>query len=174
MGVESYLHRYAKIVMCGWLRKKIRIGSKFKGLSNIPLELETHGEKPLFNVYSEYPVCKDKDGILIGLDCGWEEWLKKHDKLDDVKSKYHIPTLWELKNNFKELKVLYIFDIAVIDKHRTNRVKYVIEIQHKHSCTTKKINFIKEHTIIGYEISAQKIMEQVKLPYSISILNKWN
>ena len=56
MGVESYLHKYAKVVLCAWLRKKIRIGATFKGLNNIPISLESPKQSPMYNVYPEYPV----------------------------------------------------------------------------------------------------------------------
>jgi hypothetical protein len=55
---ESYMHKYAKTVLASWLRKKIRIGEKFKGMCNIPLKL---GDKrpPCMDIYIEYPVCMD-------------------------------------------------------------------------------------------------------------------
>lgn len=171
MGVESYLHKYAKIVVASWLRRKIKIGKNFKGLSNIFLELESPKERPMFNVYMEFPVCKDTTGIFIGLDCEWRDWLTKQGKMDNVKSKSKIPTLYELKENFKDLKVMSIYDIGIVDK---KRLKYVFEIEHKHSCSPKKIKFIKDNDLIGFEISAQKVMEQVKLPYAIECVNKWN
>lgn len=173
MGVESYLHKYAKVVVASWLRRKIRIGTKFKGLNNIPLDLKIKEKGPMFGVYTEFPVCKvidEQNNVLIGIDCTWEEWLIKQG--ESVKSKSKIPTLYELQTTFKnKLKILAIFDLVIIDE---KRLKYVFEIEHTHPSTSKKIRFIKDHGLIGYEISAQKVMEQVKLPYTITILNEWN
>lgn len=170
MGAESYLHRYAIVVMCSWLRKKIRIGPKFKGLNNIPLDLEYPKKSPMYSVYPEYPVCKDKSGCLVGLQCSWDEWLTS--KKLKVKSRSGIPSSYELKDQFKDkLKIISIFDVGVVDK---GKLKYIVEIEHTHPCTAKKIRFIESNGIIGYEISAQKVMEKCGSPYMIDTLKEWN
>jgi len=66
MPVESYMHKYAKMVLASWLRKKIRIGEKYKGLDNISLPIK--GKSPMYNVYVEYPVCclKNNPTIIVG------------------------------------------------------------------------------------------------------------
>lgn len=177
MGVESYLHKYAKVVLCAWLRKKIRIGSSFKGLNNILLTLESSKESPMYNVYQEYPVGKclispspDKE-IIVGIDVMWDEWLKEHKLEGFVRSKYSIPTIYELKELKDKIDLITVFDVSIIDN---DKLKYVFEVEHTHPCTSKKIKFINDHKIIGYELSALKIMEKVKLPYEISILRSWN
>ena len=175
MGVESYLHKYSKVVVCAWLRKKIKIGTtKFKGLNNIPLELVSPKNAPMFNVYPEYPVCKSKDKSntnIVGLDIMWKDWLTQNNLDSKVQSKSRIPTIYDLKNMTDRLEVLTIFDIGVVDD---NKLKYIFEIEHTHACTPKKIKFINEHNLIGYELSAQKVMEQVKLPYCIEVNKEWN
>ena len=177
MGIESYLHKYSKIVMCAWLRKKIKIGTtKFKGLNNIPLDLKSPKKGPMFNVYPEYPVCKNKgpnveDTSVIGLNVMWDEWLTNNNLNDKVKSKSRIPTVYELKDLSDIVEVITIFDIGVVDD---GKLKYIFEIEHTHACTPRKIKFINEHELIGYEISAQKVIEQVKLPYCIDINREWN
>ena len=101
MGVESYLHRYGKKVVASWLRKKIRIGSNFKGLSNLKMDLdfkELQQEKPMLGVYEEYPVCKDlKTNQKVGIDIKWDKWLTNNNLDSGVKSRTRIPTLYELK-----------------------------------------------------------------------------
>lgn len=172
MGVESYLHKYAKIVVASWLRKKIRIGPKFKGLSNIPLELEFPKKKPMYNVYTEFPVCKSLiDDKIIGIDVEWDKYIDEHDLQSNVRSKTKIPTIYELKDMNDKFKLLSIFDIGIVDK---GKLKYIFEIEHTHACTPRKIKFINNHKLIGYELSAQKVMEQVKLPYAIDINTSWN
>lgn len=182
MGVESYLHKYAKVVVCSWLRKKIRIGEKFKGLNNISLSLKLPKESPMYGVYPEYPVCKSllkADGCeasintnqIVGLDIMWDKWLKDNGLDAKVKSRTRIPTLYELKDMTQHLEVITIFDIGLVDE---GKLKYIFEIEHTHACTAKKIKFIEENNLIGYELSAQKVMEQVKLPFTIAINRQFN
>jgi len=176
MGVESYLHKYAKVVVCSWLRKKIRIGSNFKGLNNVELSLESKKEGPMFNVYPEYPVCKCKTSTLekvaiVGLDVMWDKWLKDNGIDDKVKSRTRIPTIYELKDMSDKLEIITVFDIGVIDE---SKLKYVFEIEHTHACELKKIKFIEDNGLFGYELSAQKVMEQVKLPFMLPINRSWN
>ena len=177
MGVESYLHKYAKVVVCSWLRKKIRIGEKFKGLNNIPLNLKLPKSSPMYSVYPEYPVCKslltakDEGPIIVGLDVMWDKWLTDNGLDDKIKSKSRIPTIYELKELTDKLETVTVFDIGIVDE---GKLKYVFEIEHTHACTTRKIKFITENKIIGYELPAQKVMEQVKLPYTVPINRQWN
>lgn len=173
MGVESYLHKYAKVVVCSWLRKKIRLGKNFKGLNNLDICLIDDAKSPMFNVFDEYPVCMCSDiddNVIIGVDVLWDVWLQENNLLDKIKSRNKIPTKFELDQLKDKLKCITIFDIGIIDQ---GKLKYVIEIKHTHPCTPKKIKFIKEHNLIGYELDAQKIMEQVKLPYTAPIENEW-
>jgi hypothetical protein len=175
MGVESYLHKYSKVVVCAWLRKKIKIGEKFKGLSNIPLRLASPKQSPMYNVYQEYPVCKslieDEKSKIVGIDVLWEDWVRDNDLKKYVKSRFSIPTVYELKELKDKIELITVFDIGVIDN---GTLKYIFELEHTHPCTAKKIKFINDHKLIGYELSAQKVMEQVKLPYAIDIRNSWN
>lgn len=177
MSVESYLHKYAKIVVASWLRKKIRIGPKFKGLNNIPLELELPKKSPMYGVYTEFPICKSfidpNNPIIVGIDITWDQYIDKYDLQSNIKSKTKIPTVYELKDlvSDNKLKILSIFDVGIVDK---GKLKYIFEIEHTHACTPKKIKFIHKHKLIGYELRAQKVMEQVKLPYAIDIKTSWN
>lgn len=172
MTVESYLHKYAKIVVAAWLRKKIRLGSTFQGLNNIPIAINTPIGTPMYNVYTEYPVCLDKnDNSIVGLQCSWTDWLDKNNV--QVHGKHNVPTFKELKDEHlkDKLKILYVFDIGIVDD---GKLKYIFEIEHTSPCTDDKIKFINDNKIIAYELSAQKIMEQVKLPYCFEPSKKWN
>lgn len=171
---ESYLHRYAKVTLSSWLRKKIRIGPNFKGLNNIDLSGASSGLSklsPMYGVYTEYPVCSDGSDQIIGLTITWSEWLTKNNIT--VNNKTNIPTVYDIKQFDKKLKVklLYVFDVAIVD---SVGIKYVFEIEHKNPSTPEKVQFLLDRKIIGYEISAQKIMEQVKLPYNIEFLHYWS
>ena len=181
MGVESYMHKYAKVVLATWLRKKIKVGANYKGLDNIPLPIEQK-ISPMFNIYVEYPICKDKDGNIIGLTMlgdhngeyihPWEQWLKNNNK--KVGAKHNIPTNYELKG-FEEdgIKILHIFDLVSMDSVK-GRVESVFEIRHKHPVTEYKKKFIEESGLKGYEISAEWIMNKVKSPFSLDCLETYN
>jgi hypothetical protein len=196
MGVESYMHKYAKVVLAGWLRKKVRIGEKFKGLDNIILTLSnTPKTSPMCNVYSEYPICKDKNGNIIGLSMNdesqiqsqtqsqiqsqtqiqhpWEKWL--HDNKRKVSAKHNVPTSYELKEyvDSKELSILHIFDLVYINPN-TKSVESVFEIMHKHLVTEYKKKFIEENKLKGYEISAEWIMNKVQSPFHVECLNTYS
>jgi len=183
MGVESYMHKYAKVVLAGWLRKKVRIGEKFKGLDNIQFTLSREGGKssPMCNVYSEYPICKNKDGNIIGLNMNtkesqlnhpWEQWLKDNNR--KVSAKHSVPTSYELKEyiDSKELTILHIFDLVYINP-LTKSVETIFEIMHKHPVTEYKKKFIEENGLKGYEISAEWIMNRVQSPFHVECLNTY-
>jgi hypothetical protein len=175
MGVESYMHKYAKVVLSTWLRKKIRIGETYQGLSNVPLPSKK--EAPMYNTYVEYPICKAKNNVIVGLKPlnvknghSWSEWLKNNGK--KVSQKHNIPTSFELKQWETELTPLHIFDIAVLDSD--NKIHSVFEIQHQHPITEHKKKFLVENKIKGYEISAEWIMNKVKSPFTIDCIQVIN
>lgn len=186
MGVESYMHQYAKVVLASWLRKKVKIGSKFKGLANINLTLNDSPKlyAPMYNVYSEYPICKDKNGQIIGLQFGadlldgsklisnhgWDQWCQ--DNNTKFASKHNVPSSYELKKyiDSKELTILHIFDVVYIHPD-TKNLECVFEIMHKHPVTEYKKKFIKEHSLKGYEISAEWIMNKVDSPFNVECIN---
>ncbi len=168
---ESYLHRYAKIVLSGWYRKYIRIGKDFKGLNGISLDLDwdyckNFTPKGMYGVYLEWPICIDKKTKeTIGLTLNsWKDWLSTN-KIDVV-SKTYVPNLKELKELSKKLKVLHIFDIVIIDKCG---LKYVFEVCHKNPCDDSKIEWLKDHKINGYEFDANWIMSLVQSPFNVDI-----
>jgi hypothetical protein len=174
------MHKYAKIVLASWLRKKIRIGEKFKGLCNIPLKF---GEKrpPCMDVYIEYPVCMDKStNQLVGLKwknvattknngccLAWNEWLQNN-KLT-VQNKNGVPTNYELnEGQFKEkLKIVTIFDIGAVYK---GELYAVFEVCHTHPIDDKKKQFIINNRLTAYEISAEWIMNKVQSPYEVECI----
>lgn len=172
---ESYLHRYSKIVLASWLRKHIRIGKNFKGLKGFNLDLDwafckncTH--KGMYSVYMEYPICKDLEtNEVIGKSPdSWKNWLTKN--CIGVSSKSGLPNVFEIKSLIEgkhpKLKILHTFDVVIIDK---DGLKYVFEICHKHGCENKKIKWLEDNDVIGYELEAQWIMERVDCPYNVEI-----
>jgi hypothetical protein len=178
MPIESYLHKHAKKVFAGWLHKYFRIGQNFKGMNGIDLNINWEWCRRHNAILIEYPVCVDrKTKKLIGLmpennseikGIEWSDWLKSQ----SLSINASVPNHYDLKKwkEEKRLKILYIFDIAVIDN---SGLKYVFEVCHKSPSSDKKIKWLNDHKIKGYEISAGWIMNQVKSPYTIEILKKF-
>ena len=163
---ESYLHFHAKTDFASWLRKMK--GKNFKGLNNITFKCKDKGSSPMFNVYTEFPVCKDKaTKKIIGSDISWSDYFAKSNK--KAKQKHGIPAKWELKEWENDLIILHIFDIAVIDE---NKISHIFEIKHTHAVDNKKIKFVEKHQIPMWEISAQWVIEKVKgkIPWDLEYL----
>lgn len=174
---ESYMHKYAKTVLAGWLRTKISKG--WKSLNNIELPDDLPKNKPCFSVYLEYPVCMDpKTKELVGLSCeknsskstGCNVWKTEFDKrnIKPIKKNY-IPIYKDIEK--LGLKFLQVFDVAVVSDEK---IVAIFEIKHKHAMTKSKINFVKKHSIPTYEVCATWIMERVKIPYQLEILNNYS
>lgn len=182
MTVESYMHKYAKIVLASWLRKKIRVGQSYKGLDNFPVP-NVKAKSPMYDVYLEYPICKDTSGNIVGLSyvnnensntsnkqiaCHpWEQWLKDNKK--SVSAKHMIPSSFELKKWESELTILHIFDVAIVNSE-TCQLHSVYEVQHKHPVTEYKKKFIQNNNFKCYEISAEWIMNKVKPPFHVDCI----
>ena len=173
MSAESYLHKYAKTVMSSWLRKIT--GKKFKGLNNIGITIKHKHKAPMFGVFTEYPVCVDKQtNKIIGIEQSWESWITEQ-KLS-VKAKHGIPTRWELKDWKEKCTISHIFDIVILDKLETYdnlTIAYIFEICNKHPIEESKIEFVKKYKIPCYEIEAQWIMEKCKLPANLETLRSF-
>ena len=177
---ETYLHKYSKQVLCKWLRKRMYVGDKFKGMKNIPLELTFPKTKPMMDVYEEYPVCYDKETKqLVGLRCVeegnrgvdcciWKEWFDTNPKFK-TKSKSFIPSYYELQKWKDRLVINFIFDVGVVDD---GELKYIFEVMHTNPINNAKENFLKKYKIKTYELSAKWIMDQTKMPYEFDIIKE--
>lgn len=182
---ESNMHYYSKIVVSSWLRKMV--GKNCKGMNNLNIETVDKKFSPMFDVYTEYPVCFDQktrkivglcrtsDTKLNGACCIWEDWFEENPEFK-VKAKSKIPTSYEIKQNMKNrLTILYLFDIGVIDN---GKLKYAFEIEYKHPIDDKKAKFIEKHQITTYEISAEWIMNLTRdskypIPYDVECKRKF-
>jgi hypothetical protein len=165
MSAESGLHYYSKIVMASWLRKMAGARKNFKGLNNINFKCESKAPGPMFGVYTEYPVCLDKNTKqIVGLDTTWDNYCKTNSW--KAKAKHGIPSKYELKNASDRFIILHIFDVIVMDG---DKLAYIFEIKHTHAMDTKKIKFIQKHQIPTFEVSAQWVLERVtgKIPWNL-------
>ncbi len=167
MSVESGLHYYAKIVMSSWLRKMAGI-KDFKGLNNINFTCATKSPGPMYGVYTEYPVCLEKNTKkIIGLEMTWDEYCKINDW--KAKAKHGIPSKYELKPAYDRFTILHIFDVVVMDG---TKLAYIFEIKHTHAMDAKKIKFIEKYQIPTFEVSAQWVLECItgKIPWDLQWL----
>lgn len=168
---ESYLHFHAKMDLASWLRKMK--GKSFKGLNNITLKWKGKGKSPMFDVYTEYPVCKDKTtNKLIGYEITWEDYFKVASNDMKPKKKHGIPEKWELKNWEDRLIILHIFDVVVMDD---NKISHIFEIKHTHAVDKKKIRFVEKRDIPMWEVSAQWVIEKCvgKIPWDLEFIQNF-
>ena len=155
---ESYAHYYAKIILQEWLTKRWEFNQK-NGYKNVFSVLEWDNPTP--GIMLEYPILSStlesgkKD--ILGLTSCWKEY----------------PTLEQMNSN--NLKIESTIDLVICEK---GRVKYGIEIVHKHLCSAKKRAFLAslkdEHGIDFkvYEISAEWVLNQIHgyIPKIISMV----
>lgn len=168
-GVESYLHRFAKQTVASWLRGRVRTGTNFKGLQPLADYIPIGMQAPMYGIYEEYPVLADNTGCDKNQDCadcslhvtGWHCYCAKHTDFT-VCHKHGIPVLKELN----KLKIAHVFDIGVVNA--AGKLCCVVEICNTNPIETRKIEWLTEHQVPWFELSADWIMKQVKSPYSIS------
>ena len=168
---ESYLHYHAKNSLASWLRKMQ--GKKWKGLNNIIIKCLGVSKSPMFGVYTEFPVCKDKNTKkIIGLDISWFDFFAGNPTMKP-KMKHGIPQKYELKEWEDQLVILHIFDVAVVDN---GRLSYIFEIKHTHAMDNRKIRFVKKNKIPTYEVAAQWVIERIrgKIPWDLEYLVCYN
>lgn len=167
-GVESYMHKCAKQIVSTWLRSRSKVGEKFQGLQpvtpHIPLLPKTFG--PMFGVYEEYPICKNrKTGALIGME-GWSGYCKAAPL--KVAKMHGIPSQKEIRLHAETTKALtmeYFFDIGLLDA--ASKLCFVVEICHKNPMEDAKIAWLKENNVGWVELNAEWVMTRVRAPYSL-------
>lgn len=160
---ESYMHRFAKQTLAGWVRGRIRIGENFKGLQPLTKIISIGTEAPMFGVYEEFPVTKEGIGLSVNRETypdakhGWETVGSR------FKLKHNIPLKKEL--DALQIKPKYFFDIGIVNPE--GRLYCVLEVCHKHSIRDDKIQWLKDHNIEWVEFSAEWILNQCHSPFSI-------
>lgn len=167
-SVESYKHRYAKKTVAQWIRKRCRIGEKFKGLQ--PLVLPINSDGPMFGVYEEWPVTEE-----LGLRCNHDTPHPHPWACCDVAvttKKHGVPckrdfSQWNRgKKTEEKLSPTWYFDVALVDSRGS--LAFVFEIKHKHAMCDEKIAWLNENGIPWVELDADWVLERVKSPYDLS------
>ena len=146
-STESYMHHYAKLTVKEWLMSAWRYNLKH-GYSNKLYIFDWKVNYRDSGIRLEYPILSKAIGdgsgsLVLGVETPWVEY----------------PDLGKLAPG---VKVEAVLDVAIIDLE-DGRLKYGIEIVHKHLCTKSKRDFLKQRCskVQIYELSAEWVLGQV-------------
>ena len=158
-STESNAHYYGKIVFRDWLWKKSDYNRKHN-YKNVLSIFEWDCNDVNKGVLLEYPILSktltDGRKDILGLRSVWSEY----------------PTAEQILQ--RKLRIEATIDLVIYEK---GRIKYGIEIVHKHVCTKAKREFLyslNEYNIDFpvYEVSASWILDQIngRIPSSINMV----
>ena len=146
---ESYMHHYAKEIIQSWLISAWQFNRKNNYTNTLFIfEWKVDCSDSNYGIRLEYPILSklrpDSTKMVLGVDTAWTSYPNL-DKLTDG------------------VKIESVLDLAIIED---GKVKYGIEVVHKHICSKRKRIFLKEHAphIPVYEISAEWVLGQVRGP----------
>ena len=147
MDKESYMHHYAKLTVQEWLVSAWRFNLEH-GYDNKLYVFDWKANPRDNGIRLEYPILSkartDEGTLILGVDTAWIE----------------SPNLDKLAEG---VKVEAVLDVAIIED---GRLKYGIEIVHKHLCTQSKRDFLKQRCpkVQVYELSAEWVLSQIMKP----------
>jgi hypothetical protein len=143
------MHYYAKEVIQEWLISAWRFNQKHSYDNKLFIfDWKINCCDPNYGIRLEYPILSklrpDGTKMVLGTDTVWTEY----------------PDFERLTEG---IKVEAVLDVALIED---KRVKYGIEVVHKHVCSKRKRLFLKEECkdMEVYEISAEWVLGQVRRP----------
>ena len=147
---ESYMHFYAKKILEEWFISAWKYNKKMQYDNKLYIfDWEIDCSDANYGVRIEYPILSKTQGnnkILLGAPSVWIKYPDM-DKLGD------------------KVKVEAVLDLAIIEN---GKIKYGIEVVHKHVCSKNKRSFLKTYLpdLKVYEISAEWILNQLvsKIP----------
>lgn len=145
---ESYAHRYAKDVLASWFREKW-ILNREKGYPNSYsiFEWSPDPSDGDHGIRLEYPIIsrklKNGETEILGVSPVWDTY----------------PATLS-----PDCTIEAVLDVAVCSK---DKLVYGLEIVHKHTCTERKIRFLKNIGLKVYEINATWILDQVRRPANL-------
>lgn len=169
-GVESYLHRAAKSVLLGWLREASAEAGGNDWFNLDPIDARPNRRGPNFGIWEEYPILKDGHGA----DPLWDEHpLRLYPDGEDE------PDLGEAgivegpptpeKILARGLPIGCVVDIAITHK---GRIKYAVEVVHRHPTPLWKRAFLERVDVELIEVSAKGIMHQIKRPDRLPLYSR--
>lgn len=129
MGVESYMHLYAKATLLGWLRDAARAadGNNYASLQGSPISWRVNRDAPHFGIWEEYPISME-----YGLTPVWDEF--------DCHQWQDAPPTREQCSEIGH-RAECILDIAIQHK---GVISYGIEIVHKNDVSDSKLQRLRE------------------------------
>lgn len=143
-NTESHMHHYAKEVMRQWFVDRWRYNHEHHYPNTFSVfDWKIDHSDGNHGVYLEYPVLLKSTGEhVLGVNPCWKSYPDLDNLADDV-------------------KVEAVLDLAIVED---GRLKYGIEIVHKHVCSARKRKFLKEKCpgVTVYEISAEWILSQLR------------
>jgi hypothetical protein len=167
MGVESYMHRFAKATFAEWLRQLARETGSDEYTKPFPAR---NGQDPIgwrvnrggphFGVWEEYPVAEN-----YGITPVWDEWWTEEGEEEAAWMKEgRTPTREECRSIGYEPE--FIFDIAVQHK---GSIVYAIEIVHKNDVSERKLRKMQDIIDIQgwvkvYVVPAKWVLSQIGRP----------
>ena len=148
---ESYAHYYSKEILMSWFKKKY--DSK-KTTSNFYIfDWDTEFRDPDRGIRLEYPIISREIKKS-------ELTIKEYIGMDPAWPRNQYPDLEKVLKNGRQIEA--IIDLVVISN---GKVKYGLEVVHKHPCSVSKLLFLREmkkkYGFSVYEISAEWIMNQL-------------
>lgn len=143
-NTESYMHHYAKDVMRQWCIDRWKYNDQHRYPNTFCIfDWKIDHRDSNHGVYLEYPILVKSNGNhVLGVNPCWKSYPDLNNLADDV-------------------KVEAILDLAIVED---GRLKYGIEIVHKHLCSARKRKFLKNRCpeVAVYEISAEWILSQLR------------
>jgi hypothetical protein len=178
MGVESYKHQFAKATLAGWFREiceenwNANVSHNLDHVALYPASWRVNRGRPYWGVWTEYPICLDKNNRIVG-DQAWDEtnWDQSHlDCECNTKCdcpKYKPGSLLDVRPpSYEEVIAIGLLPIAIFDvaiQHK-GTVVYGFEVVHKNDVSKTKLEYLKRIFVEVYKIDADWILSRVARP----------
>jgi hypothetical protein len=142
---ESYMHFYAKKIIEEWLISAWKYNKKMQYNNKLYIfDWQIDCSDDNYGIRLEYPILsktQKENKIILGAPSAWVRY----------------PDIDKLADN---VKVEAVIDLVIIEH---GKVKYGIEVVHKHICSKTKRIFLKTYLpgLKVYEISAEWVLNQL-------------
>lgn len=148
---ESYAHKAAKSIVCGWLREQAAVVGYDEYAALSPLWWRVNRDGPEWGVLLEYPFA-EKEGRMVGRCPAWDEVIGVTSPSFDqcIRSSYN---------------VLAVADIAIQHK---GEIAAVVEITWKNSLSSEKKALYKRLRVDQIiEVDAHWVLSQIEKPTAL-------
>jgi hypothetical protein len=185
MSVESYMHRYAKSVLAGWLRewaaKSEDAGFQCDAFRDwAPFSWRVNRGPPHYGVWEEWPIIGDRGVTEVWDETAWPWWVQGlvppsifGDDVDDYKMTPEDVACERLLNarppTFDELVRIKLAPTAILDvaiQHK-GALSIGFEVVHRHDVSDQKLKLLQKlerNSVQIYTVPADRILKQVGMP----------